>query len=147
MGTIELAELRVLEQLGEHADEGHGGRDVASAGALAELLEERVRRRAGAARSGRRGSARGPPSSGPVLLQIDHLRAVLGRPVERRRAGLVVGDRDPEAGAELAQLLLVELLLLVGDVAAFAGLAEAVALDRLGEDHGRASPVCSTAAL
>ena len=38
------------------------------------------------------------------------------------------------------QLVLVELLLLVGDVAAFARLAQPVALDGLGQDHrGRAS--------
>ena len=48
-----------------------------------------------------------------------------------------VGDRDAEAGAERAQLLLVHLLLLVRDVLALAGLAEAVALDRAGEDDGR----------
>ena len=35
------------------------------------------------------------------------------------------------------QVRFVELLLLVGDVLAFAGFAEAVALDRAGEDDGR----------
>ena len=39
------------------------------------------------------------------------------------------------------QLLLVELLLLVGDVAAFARLAQAVALDRLGQDDRRRAAV------
>ena len=44
-----------------------------------------------------------------------------------------------EAAAKLDQLVLVEFLLLVGDVAAFARLAQAVALDRLGQDdRGRA---------
>ncbi len=72
-----------------------------------------------------------------ALAQVLHLRAVFGRPVERCLGHLLVGDRDAEPRAELAQLLLVELLLVVGDVAAFAPFAQAVALDRLGEDDGR----------
>ena len=52
---------------------------------------------------------------------------------------LFVGNRNAEAAAELDQLLLVELLLLMGDVAAFARLAQPIALDRLGQDdRGRA---------
>ena len=51
-----------------------------------------------------------------------------------------------ESLAELAQLFFVQLLLLMRDVPAFAGFAEAVALDGLGQDHGRL-PLCSTAAL
>ena len=69
--------------------------------------------------------------------QILHLRRILGGPVERRLGDLVVGDRDPETGAEGPQFVLVELLLLVGDVAPLANLAQAVALDCLGEDHRR----------
>src|SRR5262249_15369360 len=41
-----------------------------------------------------------------------------------------------EAGAKVCDLGFVELLLLVGDVAAFAGFTEAVAFDSLGEDKG-----------
>ena len=72
-----------------------------------------------------------------ALAQVLDLGAVVGGAVERRLGDLVVGDRDAEAGAERAQLVLVQLLLLVGDVLAFAGLAEAVALDRAREDDGR----------
>ena len=72
--------------------------------------------------------------------------AVFGRPVERRLRDVLVGDRNAEPRAELAQLVFVHLLLLVGDVAAFARFAETVALDRLGEDH-RGAPLLSTAAL
>ena len=43
----------------------------------------------------------------------------------------------PKRAAELAQLLFVQLLLLMRDVAAFAGFAQAVALDRLGQDDRR----------
>ena len=49
---------------------------------------------------------------------------------------MLVGDRDFEAVAEVAQLLFVQLLLLMGDVAAFAGLAQSVALDRAGQNDG-----------
>ena len=66
-----------------------------------------------------------------------HLRAVLRRAVERRIARGFVGNRDLETGLEVGDLVLVELLLLVADVAAFAGLAETVALDGVGEDQGR----------
>ncbi len=48
-----------------------------------------------------------------------------------------VGNRNAESGAERSQFVFVEFLLLVGDVLAFAGFAEAVALDRSGEDDGR----------
>ena len=71
------------------------------------------------------------------LAEIHHLRAVVRRHVERRLGHALVGDRNAEPRAELAQLLLVELLLVVRDVAAFAAFAQAVAFDRLGEDHGR----------
>ena len=72
-----------------------------------------------------------PPSSSRRSLQVFHLRAVFGRTVERQSGDFFVGDRNAEARAELAQLLFVELLLLVRDVAAFAGFAQSVALDRL----------------
>ena len=62
-----------------------------------------------------------------------------GGPIERRLRDLFVADRNVEARAELAQLLLVQLLLLMRDVAAFAGFAEAIAFDGFGEnDRGLA---------
>ena len=73
----------------------------------------------------------------PALPQVDHLRAVLGQLEERHLLDLVVGDRQAEAVAELLEDRLAHLLLLVGDVLALAGLAHAVALDGLGQDHGR----------
>ena len=76
-----------------------------------------------------------PPEGLAPLAQVDHLRAVVGRLVEDGVAGLLVGERHPEAVAEGEQRLLVHLLLLVGDVLALAGAPHAVALDRLGEDH------------
>ena len=72
-----------------------------------------------------------------ALAQVVHLRAVFRRAVERRFGHVLVGNRNAEPRAELAQLLFVELLLVVRHVAAFAAFAQAVALDRLGEDHRR----------
>ena len=43
-----------------------------------------------------------PPSAAPVLAEIDHFRAVLGRLVELGVGRLLVGDGDVEAAAELA---------------------------------------------
>src|SRR3546814_8065035 len=50
---------------------------------------------------------------------------------------LLVGDRDLEAVAERLDVLVVHLLGAVGRVERLAGRAHAVALDRLGQDHGR----------
>ncbi len=63
--------------------------------------------------------------------------AIVGRTVERRIVQLFVLDRNPKARAEDHQLFVVDLLLLVGDVPAFAALAQAVAFDRLGQNHRR----------
>ena len=71
------------------------------------------------------------------LEQIADLRTVFRRAVERRLRDFVVGDRNAEPGAERPELVFVELLLLVGDVLAFTRFADAVALDRAGQDHGR----------
>jgi hypothetical protein len=77
----------------------------------------------------------------PPFAQVDDLRRVVRRLVERRLRNVLVGDRDPETGSELAEFVVVELLLLVGDVAPFPRLAQAVALDGAGEDDGGRSGV------
>ena len=70
--------------------------------------------------------------------QVADLRAVVGRPVERRlrprprrRSGMPKRLRNSRSSSRVG------LLLLVGDVAALAGLAQPVALDGLGQDHRR----------
>ena len=68
--------------------------------------------------------------------EIDHLGTVRGRAIEGRLLDVVLRHGDAEPRAKLAQLLLVELLLLVGHVATLARFAEPVALQGLGEDHG-----------
>ena len=75
-------------------------------------------------------------------LQVAHLLAVLGRLAERHVGDVVIGERDVEAVAQLAQRLLVQLLLLVRDHLALGRLAEAEALDGLAQDHGRPALVC-----
>ena len=70
-----------------------------------------------------------------ALVQVAISGLSVGRPVERRVARRFVGNRNFEARAEVRDLLLVELLLLVRDVAAFAGFAQAVALDGVGQDQ------------
>ena len=69
--------------------------------------------------------------------QVLDLRAVRRRTVKRRLGNDVVADGNIEALAEFAQLLLVHFFLLMRDVPAFAGFAQAVALHRLGQNHGR----------
>src|SRR5690606_18765964 len=69
-----------------------------------------------------------------TFLQVLDLLAVFGRTIERGLRDFLVRDRNAKAAAELAELLVAQLLLLVRDVAAFAGFAQAVTLDRLGQD-------------
>jgi hypothetical protein len=67
--------------------------------------------------------------------------AVFGRAIERDFDAVVVVERDAEAGAEFAEFFFVEFFLLVRDVFAFAGLAEAVDFDGAGEDDRRSTLV------
>ena len=78
---------------------------------------------------------------GAALAQELHLRRVLGRLVVLGRADLLVGQRQLEPVAEREQRVLGHLLGLVGDHLALARDAHAVALDRLGQDHGRLAGV------
>jgi hypothetical protein len=73
----------------------------------------------------------------PALLQVLHLRRVVGRPIERDAFELVVGDRNVPAIAERLDVLVDELLRLVRGVLALAALAHAEALDGLDEQHRR----------
>ena len=74
---------------------------------------------------------------GAALLHVLHLGAVGRRAIERRLRHFVIRNRNAEARAERLDLLFVQLLLLVGDVLAFTGFADAVALDGAGEHEGR----------
>ena len=129
--------LLVAQQLRQQPHEHHRRRRLAAVGALVELLEQ-----LGAATGVERLAAdlarrHVAAERLAALAQVLDFDAVVGRAVERRLADLGVGDRNAEAGAERPQLVFVQLLLLVRDVLAFAGFAEAVALDRAREDDGR----------
>ena len=63
--------------------------------------------------------------------------AVVGGTIERRVVQFFVGNGNSEARAEHAQLVFVQLLLLVRDVLAFASFAQAVAFDGLGQNDRR----------
>ena len=71
------------------------------------------------------------------LQQVLGFRAVERRAVKGRLDDFFIGQWYVEAGAKLAQLAFVELLLLMGDIATFAGFAQSVTLDRLRENHRR----------
>ena len=116
------AQFGVAQQQGEHADEGHGSGDVATLGTgqrFGEIVERRRLDRDETYSSLGKVAAQFPAA----LLEITDLGALLGRTVERDGMDTILGDGNLEAAAEVLHLLLIELFLLVGDVAALAGLA------------------------
>ena len=119
----------------QHAHEGHGGGDLALPRAVelgAEELEVRDLEGRVHLAAGGQVAAEGLAS----LVQVADLGAVVRRLVEGRLADPVVGDGAAVAIAEGLERLLTHLLRLVREVLALAGLAHAVALDGLGQDHG-----------
>ncbi len=74
---------------------------------------------------------------GAALVQIFLLRAARRQLEEGNLGQFLVGQRDLEAVAEAFQRVFADLLGLMGDHHAFAGLAHAVAFDGLGENDGR----------
>src|SRR5579863_1949343 len=72
----------------------------------------------------------------PARAQILDFAAVFRGKIERRLRKLLVADRDAKARTKFAQLLFIQLFLLVRDISAFATLAEPVALDRARKNHG-----------
>ena len=139
-GHDELSNFRIAQQLREHAHEDHRGRSFAALGALVELLKERFRNRL----QRRRAYLAHRHVAAKLLAALLHVLdfgAVVGRAIERRVVQFAVGNRNAEARAEDLQLVVIQLFLLVRDVLAFAGFAESVAFDGLGENDGRRSGV------
>ena len=140
IGTQALAGLLVAHEVLEQSHESHRGGDLllarAAACDLVGLVARQVERLVlGAARGDR------PAELTTAGLQVLHDRGIILGHVERcvvDAAGLqlLVGDRDVQRVAQRLEVLEGELLHLVGRVAAREVLAEAVALDRVGEDHG-----------
>ena len=136
MGTTRRPIWGMLHQQGQDADERHGAGNLAPGRSLQRLLH--VFERRGFDGAGLRLAKRHIPAQlTPALVQISHFRAVRGRPVERRVVRGFFRNGNLEARTEMRDLRLVELLLLVGDIAAFAGLAQPVPLDGLGQDQRR----------
>src|SRR5215216_2233473 len=135
-----LADLLVAQQGVEDPHERHRGRDLPVPGS-GQLGAER--RQLGHGQRGRPLAAdRQVAAKGPApLVQVTCLRSVVGGSLVGVVEQLVVRDRQAEAVPEHPQGGLGHLLLLVGDVLALAGLAHTVALDRLGQDHGRLAGV------
>ena len=135
-----LPRLLSFEQQREHAHERHGGGNFAALRSGQRFGESLQRRRLdGDLRHRARRQA--AAQRFPPLADVAHLGTVVGRPIERSGVDRLFGDRDVEAAAEVQHLVFVQLLLLMRDVAAFAGFAQAVALDGLGQDHGGRSGV------
>ena len=144
-GHDQLAEFRIAQQFREQAHEDHGRGDFAAVSAFVKFFEVGVGN--GLQRGGANFALRHISTQllAPCLHVLD-FGAVVGWTIERRFVQLVVGNGNSEARAEDAQLVVVQFLLLVGDVLAFAGFAQAVALDRLRQNDGGLAE-CSTAAL
>src|SRR4029077_5174136 len=75
------------------------------------------------------------------LLHVLDFGAVVGGSVERGVVQFVVWNRNAKARTEETEFVVIQLFLLVGDVFSFAGFAQPVALDRLGENDRRRSGV------
>ena len=131
----ELADVLVAQQRVQRPHEGHRRRDLPVAGVLQQRVEGRELRDLELRRVLVL-PLRERPAQRLAALKDVVLLLVAKRDVRRLRH-LVLVDRDVEPIAEGLELILRHLLLLVGDVLAFAGIAHAVALDRLDQEHRR----------
>ena len=125
----------MLEQQRQHADESHGGRHFAALRTgqrLGQILQRRRFHLAG----GSAASGHVAAHDAAALMQIRHLGTIVRRTVERRVARRFIRDGDLEARAEMRDLRLVQFFLLMGDIAALARFAQAVALDGMSQDQG-----------
>ncbi len=129
-----------LQQALEHGHESRGGRCGAAARAAKRVVEDIERRRLQFDVHRLAGRHRTAECFQP-LPQVEHLRAVFSRAVELELLDLLLRDRHFETAREVGHLRVIELLLLVRGVAAFARLAEPVALHGFGQDDRRPSLV------
>ena len=129
------AQVFVLDQLGEDAHESHGCGNVTVAAAVEDGLEGFQRRR-GNAEALRTALRHIAAELGAALLQIARLGAAFLGADEGQVFQVFVADRDVKTVAEFLQAVDIHLLGVVRGVLRFAG-AGAVALDGLGQYHGR----------
>ena len=126
----------VAQQTAQKADKTHRGGGFGSSRSF-QKLRERPRARRAQRRGLDHAPGHKPTELAAALQQILDLRRVLGRTIEGRFHDVFVSNGNVESGAEFTQLLFVHFLLLVRNVAAFAGFAQSVALDGLGKDDRR----------
>ena len=136
-GHDQFADFRIAQQFSQQPHENHGGRDFAAVRAFVKFFEVRLRNRSN--RLGAHFALRQVAAQLlAAFLHVADFRTVIRGTMERRVVQFLVGDGNPEARAEHAQLVFVQLFLLVSDVLAFTGLAQSIALDGLGQnDRGR----------
>ena len=119
--------------MAQQSNEGHRRGRLGSSGAFEEFRETGKRRhfeRFGFDLALRQESAQGFAA----FEKIFRFGTVEWRPVKRRLHNFLVADRNVEPRAKLAKLFFVQLFLLMRNVAAFTGFAQAVAFYRFGED-------------
>ena len=134
-----LADLRVAHEVPRQPAEGH--RRARRSIRAGEELGERVAR-GRRKRLGHVPALRDDPAEGRAALEhVLDLGRVLAGVVVRRLLEMLVGDRQLEPVAEDLQLVLVQLLRLVGDVPAGDPRTERPTLQGLGEDDRRPSGV------
>ncbi len=131
-------EALVLEHAAQHPREGHRRRGLDLVARPLHEVAEHLR--LGQVDLDRDALALGHDATEllAALEHVLHLRAVRAGVIERRLLELLVGDRELEPVAEGPQLLRLELLDLMGDVAALGDVSEGPTLDGLDEDRGRA---------
>ena len=131
----QLADIFVFYQNAEHAHKRHGGGNFACFGTFEQYFKRRKRRNL------QRCCNRFAHGYGAHYLaaftQIGHFQAVFRRADKRQIRQLFIGHRNVEAITEMTQCLNIDLLLLMGNILAFARFAHAVTLDGFGQDHGR----------
>ena len=111
IGTTRGPSVLVAQQLRQEAHEGLRGRDLAAFGGRLEHRLEGVERRHRELLVGLRAAVRQVAAERlAALVQVLHLRRVVGRLVERDVGRAVVGDRDVEAVAEGLDVLVVSFL-------------------------------------
>jgi hypothetical protein len=131
------AQFLVAQQLREEAHVGLGRRDLAAWGRGLQHHLEGLDRGHGELLVGSCAPSRQVAAQRlAALVQVFHLRRVVGRLVERDLGQVRVRDRDIETVAEVANVLIGQLLGLVRRILAFARLAHAPALDGLHQQHG-----------
>ena len=129
------ADGRILEQLRQHAHEGHRRRELAAVAGLElgrEGVERGHRQRLDAGAAARQVAARARDAG----LEISGQRAARLQAQVGDLGQAFVGHRQREAVAQRAHRVVIHLLLLVVGVGGLAGGAHAEALDGLGQDHG-----------